>query len=192
MVCKASEEAGENDYATMLSSLLALGGLRKKWPQLSEEEVRRHNTRNSLWIISGNSVYDVTDILYSHPGGDIALLRRGGGSHDCTKDYDFHSRYARRQWAARKLGEVVASDDGDSEAYFSCSSSGSWGEEEEEEEESKAGRAQQQQRQQTAVREKACYTVTVKVGGSEVGVATQDTLECGGVCMCPRCGRLAE
>lgn len=91
----------------MLIKVLSLGGLKKDWPLFSEEEVRMHNTRRSLWIVSGNSVYDVTAVLTSHPGGETAMLRRGGGSKDCEADYAFHSRYARREWDARKVGEVT-------------------------------------------------------------------------------------
>ncbi|KAG5473466.1 hypothetical protein LSCM4_03534 [Leishmania orientalis] len=92
----------------MLSGLLVLSGLKKRWPVLSEEEIRMHNTRRSLWIVSGNSVYDVTGILGSHPGGEAAILRRGGGSKNCEADYRLHSRYARRQWDDRKVGEITA------------------------------------------------------------------------------------
>ncbi|KAG5490467.1 hypothetical protein JKF63_00587 [Porcisia hertigi] len=91
----------------MLNDLLCLSGLKKRWPVLSEEEIRIHNTRRSLWIVSGGSVYDVTGMLGSHPGGEAAILRRGGGSKDCEVDYKFHSRYARREWDSRKVGEIT-------------------------------------------------------------------------------------
>lgn len=91
----------------MLNDLLILSGLKKRWPVLSEEEVRLHNTRRSLWIVSGNSVYDVTGVLGSHPGGEAAILRRGGGTRNCESDYAFHSRYARREWDDRKVGEIT-------------------------------------------------------------------------------------
>lgn len=90
----------------MLSILLEMGGFRKRWPVLSEEDVREHNHRHSLWVVSAGSVYDVTDLICSHPGGSAALLRKGGGAADCTADYVFHSRYARKQWAVRKVGEL--------------------------------------------------------------------------------------
>ncbi|CAJ1030784.1 putative Cytochrome b5-like Heme/Steroid binding domain containing protein [Leishmania utingensis] len=92
----------------MLKDLLLLSGLKKRWPVISEEEIRMHNTRRSLWIVSGNSVYDVTGLLGSHPGGEAAILRRGGGSKNCEADYAFHSRYARREWDNRKVGEITS------------------------------------------------------------------------------------
>ncbi|KPA80421.1 hypothetical protein ABB37_04658 [Leptomonas pyrrhocoris] len=91
----------------LLVKVLSLSGLRKDWPLFSEDEVRVHNSRRSLWIVSGNSVYDVTAVLTTHPGGEAAILRRGGGAKDCNADYAFHSFYARREWDARKVGEVT-------------------------------------------------------------------------------------
>lgn len=91
----------------MLSDLLFLSGFRKRWPIIGEEEIRMHNTRRSLWIVSGNSVYDVTGVLGSHPGGEAAILRRGGGSKNCEADYTFHSHYARQEWDNRKIGEIT-------------------------------------------------------------------------------------
>ncbi|KAK7195483.1 Cytochrome b5-like Heme/Steroid binding domain containing protein [Novymonas esmeraldas] len=91
----------------MFNDFLVLSGLKRRWPLLTEEEIRMHNTRRSLWIVSGNSVYDVTGVLGSHPGGEAAILRRGGGSKNCEADYTFHSRYARREWDDRKVGEIT-------------------------------------------------------------------------------------
>lgn len=91
----------------LLEKVLSLSGLKKEWQLFSEEEVRMHNTRRSLWVVAGNSVYDVTAVLTVHPGGEAAMLRRGGGAKDCEADYAFHSRYARREWDARKIGEVT-------------------------------------------------------------------------------------
>lgn len=172
----------------MFSALFSLGGLKRRWPQVTEEEVRRHNTRSSLWIISGGSVYDVTDILYSHPGGDLALLRRGGSGKDCASDFEFHSRHARSQWEARKVGEVALSpppttaadsddEDGDGLSHSSAAStarggdhsrSGGDGEEEHTEEEHALGWAA------------PCggFTATFKAGTPDV-------------CLCACCGRFA-
>lgn len=91
----------------MLHSLMRLMGLRKEWPLYTLDDVREHNNRFSVWLVKGNSVYDVTSILDSHPGGANALLRRSGGVKDCTEDYHFHSRAARRTWASFKIGELA-------------------------------------------------------------------------------------
>ncbi|EAN96281.1 putative cytochrome b5 [Trypanosoma cruzi] len=90
----------------MLKGLLQIIGLKKEWPVFTLDEVRQHNDRSSIWIVAGNSVYDVTHILDTHPGGLNALLRRGGGVKDCTEDFYFHSRAARRTWNSLKIGEL--------------------------------------------------------------------------------------
>ncbi|KEG13894.1 cytochrome b5 [Trypanosoma grayi] len=88
----------------MFDSLLRFVGFAEKWPTLTMDEVRQHNDRFSLWIVAGDSVYDVTSIVESHPGGASALLRRGGGVRDCTEDYYYHSRATRKAWKSYKIG----------------------------------------------------------------------------------------
>ncbi|CCW67411.1 unnamed protein product [Phytomonas sp. Hart1] len=90
----------------MLSCLFRFNFCQKKWPMLSEEEICKHNNRSSLWIVSGNSVYDVTAFLNSHPGGDAIILRCGGGSKNCAEDFALHSQFAQRQWELLKIGEI--------------------------------------------------------------------------------------
>lgn len=42
------------------------------------EQVAKHNTKDSLWIIVKNKVYDVTTYLDLHQGGDNAIINWGG------------------------------------------------------------------------------------------------------------------
>jgi hypothetical protein len=42
------------------------------------QEVAKHNTAESVWIIHLDNVYDVTDFLSSHPGGQELLLLAAG------------------------------------------------------------------------------------------------------------------
>lgn len=99
----------EVDRVDMFTSLLQLAGLAHRWPEISEEEVAAHCTPQSLWIVAGKSVYDVTGILHTHPGGPSALLRRGGGVRDCSEDFMFHSRQGRKEIDALKIGELAPS-----------------------------------------------------------------------------------
>ena len=55
------------------------------------EEVKRHRTKESLWVIQGSDIYDVTDFAGRHPGGMEIILQHGG--QDVTavmQDYRFH------------------------------------------------------------------------------------------------------
>ncbi|KAF8250672.1 hypothetical protein K440DRAFT_128279 [Wilcoxina mikolae CBS 423.85] len=49
-------------------------------------EVAKHNTPTSCWVIIHNIVYDVSDFLPSHPGGANIILRFAG--RDATAEFD--------------------------------------------------------------------------------------------------------
>ena len=53
----------------------------------TREEVAKHNTEESLWMIIDNKVYDLTDFIDEHPGGESVLLDVAG--QDASED--FHS-----------------------------------------------------------------------------------------------------
>lgn len=50
------------------------------------EDVLKHNTRQSCWVIVSGRVYDVTKFLDEHPGGSSIILKYGG--KDATEEYD--------------------------------------------------------------------------------------------------------
>lgn len=41
------------------------------------DEIKKHNKKNDCWIIIENNVYDITNYLRFHPGGDIILDAAG-------------------------------------------------------------------------------------------------------------------
>lgn len=45
---------------------------------LTSQDVRRHASRGSCWVIISNHAYDVTDFLDQHPGGANTILRYAG------------------------------------------------------------------------------------------------------------------
>lgn len=53
---------------------------------ISADEVAKHNTRASCWVILYGNVWDVTDFLPSHPGGASIVLKLAG--RDATEEYD--------------------------------------------------------------------------------------------------------
>ncbi|RYP24803.1 hypothetical protein DL765_000349 [Monosporascus sp. GIB2] len=53
---------------------------------ISAEEVAKHTTADSCWVILYGHVYDVTDFLSSHPGGSKVILQLAG--RDATEEYD--------------------------------------------------------------------------------------------------------
>lgn len=59
--------------------------MQKTQATYSEEEVAKHNTPESCWIIINGKVLDVTKWLANHPGGKSVLLSVGG--KDATFDF---------------------------------------------------------------------------------------------------------
>lgn len=71
------------------------------------EEVAQHATRDDLWIIYNNKVYDVTQYLDEHPGGEEVILDCAGG--DSTEPFDDigHSDDAHEILAGLCIGELT-------------------------------------------------------------------------------------
>jgi L-lactate dehydrogenase (cytochrome) len=53
---------------------------------LTWEEVAKHNSIESCWVVIRDKAYDVTDFLNAHPGGLRSLLRYAG--KDGTEEYE--------------------------------------------------------------------------------------------------------
>ncbi|KAK3713542.1 hypothetical protein LTR37_008500 [Vermiconidia calcicola] len=53
---------------------------------LTAEEVRKHDSRRSCWVVISGEVYDVTEFLNQHPGGPASILRCAG--RDATEEYE--------------------------------------------------------------------------------------------------------
>jgi len=69
-------------------------------------QVRRHDSVDSLWLVAGGKVYDVTSYIDRHPGGRYGLLKYGGGRKDVTRDLQFHSKQGQRLWRTFHIGFV--------------------------------------------------------------------------------------
>ena len=60
--------------------------MQPKEQQLNGEEVAKHNSRESCWVIVHGKAYDVTEFLPEHPGGPKIILKYAG--KDATDEYD--------------------------------------------------------------------------------------------------------
>lgn len=53
---------------------------------LTAEEIKKHSSHESCWIVIHGNVFDVTDFLPEHPGGQAIILKYAGA--DATEAYD--------------------------------------------------------------------------------------------------------
>ncbi|MFQ6619856.1 hypothetical protein Gotur_001052 [Gossypium turneri] len=70
------------------------------------EEVAKRKERDDCWLLISGKVYDVTQFLEDHPGGDEVLLAASG--KDETQDFEDvgHSDDARNMMKKYYIGEV--------------------------------------------------------------------------------------
>ncbi|XP_063701435.1 cytochrome b5 [Culicoides brevitarsis] len=73
-------------------------------------EVAKHNTNRSTWLCIHNNVYDVTEFLNEHPGGEEVLLEQAG--KEATEAFEDvgHSTDARDLMKKYKIGELIESE----------------------------------------------------------------------------------
>lgn len=84
------ETANVAEDASRSSTVDGLGSKRV----LSEEEVSKHTTAEDLWLIIQGKVYNFTDYIALHPGGE-AMLRNAG--KDSTAGFS-GSQHPARVW----------------------------------------------------------------------------------------------
>ncbi|CAO3593398.1 unnamed protein product [Absidia cylindrospora] len=72
------------------------------------EQVAEHNKREDLWMIIDNKVYDITEFVDEHPGGEEVLIDEG--ARDATGPFEDvgHSPDAREMLVKYYLGDVDA------------------------------------------------------------------------------------
>ncbi|KAJ3176796.1 hypothetical protein HDU85_006531 [Gaertneriomyces sp. JEL0708] len=72
-------------------------------------EIAKHNTKASCWIILDGLVVDCTDYLRIHPGGESAILLKGGS--DASEAFNsIHSRQAKLMTEKYVIGKVDTAD----------------------------------------------------------------------------------
>jgi len=78
--------------------------------ELSFEEINKHNDKNSTWIVINNDVYDVTEFLNEHPGGEEVLIEQAGKEASEAFEDVGHSSDAREMMGKFKIGTLVAAE----------------------------------------------------------------------------------
>ncbi|KAK2465950.1 hypothetical protein APHAL10511_001591 [Amanita phalloides] len=77
---------------------------------VSLEELRANKTREKLYVLIHEKVYDVTKFLDEHPGGDEVILAEAG--HDATEAFEDvgHSDEARALLPDMFVGDIEPSN----------------------------------------------------------------------------------
>ncbi|KAJ2719683.1 fatty acid alpha-hydroxylase [Coemansia sp. Benny D115] len=84
-----------------------------KHREYSRAEVAKHDSAQSLWVVRGNQVFDLTTFHTDHPGGSEILVQFGG--QDITdamrnSDIHVHAIEAYRVLKDFYIGEIMADD----------------------------------------------------------------------------------
>ncbi|RJE26191.1 acyl-CoA dehydrogenase [Aspergillus sclerotialis] len=71
----------------------------------SRAEVAKHTSEDSLWCIIDHKVYDLTDFLDAHPGGNVVLSQVAG--QDATVDfYNLHRQEVLQRYSDLCIGTI--------------------------------------------------------------------------------------
>jgi len=71
----------------------------------TREEVAENNTEDSLWCIIDHQVYDLTDFLDAHPGGNV-VLQQIAGTDATGAFYNLHRHEVLQKYSSLKIGTI--------------------------------------------------------------------------------------
>jgi hypothetical protein len=71
----------------------------------SRDEVAKHKTEDDVWFIIDSKVYDVSDFLDAHPGGE-AVLRQVAGTDATAAFYNLHRQEVLAKYEDLYIGTV--------------------------------------------------------------------------------------
>ena len=82
----------KGDEETIQDGADIAGKKREGLPLLSYQEVAKHNCEeNGIWVTFKEGVYDVTEFVSKHPGGDLLLVAAGKSIDPFWKVYTVHN-----------------------------------------------------------------------------------------------------
>ena len=94
---------------------------------VTAEEVAKHNTKKDVWFTIHGLVYDITNYLEDHPGGEEVMLDRAG--LDASVDFEDvgHSDEARKELVKYLIGSLEGYDPAAAKAAKPAASASSGG-----------------------------------------------------------------
>ena len=79
-----------------------------KVPELTYEEVAKHNTPEDCWVVIHGKVYDPKAFLNEHPGGPTVITNRAGKEASKAFDEVGHTELATKQMKDMLVGTIKA------------------------------------------------------------------------------------
>merc|ERR1719158_548710 len=79
---------------------------------ITVDEVAKHNSKSSCWVIVDGKVLDVTEFLKDHPGGELAIITFAG--KDATEEFnmihppDVIGKYLPKEKGLGVVGDAAA------------------------------------------------------------------------------------
>ncbi|KAG9234885.1 acyl-CoA dehydrogenase-like protein [Amylocarpus encephaloides] len=73
---------------------------------ITRDEVARNNTEDSLWLVIDSKVYDVTDFIDAHPGGE-SVLKQVAGTDATEAFYNLHRQEVLQKYSSLCIGTIV-------------------------------------------------------------------------------------
>ena len=69
-------------------------------------KLSEHTCKESCWLLCNGMVIDATKYLLYHPGGEHSILRKSKNCEDCARDFNFHSKAAKKLWRSKEIGKL--------------------------------------------------------------------------------------
>ncbi|KAG9241404.1 acyl-CoA dehydrogenase-like protein [Calycina marina] len=73
---------------------------------ITRDEVAKHNSEDSLWIVIDSKVYDLTDFVDAHPGGE-SVLRQVAGQEATEAFYNLHRQEVLQKYESLCIGTIA-------------------------------------------------------------------------------------
>mgnify|MGYP001799519625 CR=1 FL=1 len=75
-------------------------------PKLTRQEVQKHNTKDSKWIIIDSKVYDITNFSKRHPGG-ARVISHAAGDDATVSIYSIQRSCPHSDLTAYPFGQIT-------------------------------------------------------------------------------------
>lgn len=81
----------------------------KSLPEITLNEVSNHDSYDNCWIVVYDRIYDVTDFIKTHPGGEHVIMDHSGRDATLAFHDTGHSQLAIEQMHRYLIGELPIS-----------------------------------------------------------------------------------